>query len=148
MRHQHTLNYCCTFVNTSQCLKGTRFHASVWGTKSEAGLILTLCCRKNKVPPQNLVGGGCERMTGPQYKPRSQFSVQTSTERLRMAWIKIALLLFISVEAFGENRIKYDIDDQLQVKQKKKRQLMIYLIFLRLQVRLQLSVMLQMYKQQ
>lgn len=59
-------------------------------------------------------------MTGPQYKLRSQFSVQTSTESLRMAWIKIALLLFISVEAFGENRIKHDIDDQLQVKQKKK----------------------------
>lgn len=63
------------------------------------------------VPPQNLVGGGYRWQMGPvTYKRHSQFSVHICREdiqlqaqkQLRMAWLKITLLLFVYLEGSGE----------------------------------------------
>lgn len=101
-------------------------HMLVWGTEYETWLILADWGREKNcsampktpqpargcfVPPQNLVGGGYRWQMGPvTYKRHSQFSVHICREdiqlqaqkQLRMAWLKITLLLFVYLEGSGE----------------------------------------------
>lgn len=103
-------------------------HMLVWGTEYETWLILAYWGREKKlfryaentsyqpawccfVPPRNLVGGGYRCRMGPvTYKRHSQFSVHICREdiqlqaqkQLRMAWLKITLLLFVYLEGSGE----------------------------------------------